>query len=930
MSDHTLSKIKILVAALAIHEDTNPPATSSPLLIMMIYRNPNQSKSSKFVTPHQRSSRIPRPALSRLFFAPLFAISLAIATPVQASAEEWTWRAPTLSGNLLGTVAVSTTNPQIVVAAGQIGTILTKKGDSSWKSLRLPELNIIVAMHWTGTQFVGGGLGKDGKGIILRSADGVNWSQTAFPTVGTSGAGPAASVFSGSRAIILTTDGYTFISDDAAQNWREGPRLPSANLSDTWPAMYWDLATDGKGRWVAVGTGGTITTSVDDGNTWIKKTQGLEDYYHIETDGGSFMLEGNLNRISSTVVVYRSSNGLIWNDATVIEPALTPDAVTIKVEKFFGVPGSFIAASFTTGEDYWYESKDGGVTWQRLILSADSDRGFKLYYVGDVASSTSGALTMVGRGGLIVSLSPRNQAEVRQTLESKPYLGSSIPLFFTSAGGNGKFLATANYPTEFVSSTDGVNFLPVSSESGWSPSAVTWDGGGFLGAHIDYRPGGSDSVSYLPHVVFETSADGSAWQESAALPPAPAPSLWNGYQVAAGLAKSAAGRVVVLVVEQSWDESASKNNSSLTVYHWNGENWSELTITDADFVDNDADKSMLPQIQWDGSQFLFLTPRGALLRSASGDPGTWSPLPALPPDSDKYLGDNFTSIFGPGRAPAANVVYSFASDGKGTIVARPGKLAIGIEFENWTNGSLSSIGADRFFVLTPGATNWTMQQPPQTAADRLEGNKVLWNGSIFASANAAGYLHTSPDGLTWTRRELGADVKVLTWTGTQFVGLTEDSSVITHPTGLSKSLSDSQALGFAQWLQSYGLTGVAAQPGAAPAGDGISNLLKYAFNLDPNRHEGIGRPLDEYRGLPFIERSVAGDYLQLIYYRDPSKTNIQVIPVWRSKLQDSLGWNEVSDCELLGTQDGIERWRARIPMLGGQQQGFIRLNVLMQ
>jgi hypothetical protein len=879
-------------------------------LIMKTYCNPNRSNRFSLETPPQAFSCSPRPALSRLFFVPLFAISLAIATTVQASAEKWTWRAPTLSGNLLQTVAVSTTNPQIVVAAGQIGTILTKKGEGSWKSLRLPELNIIVTMHWTGTQFVGGGLGKDGKGIILRSADGENWAQTPFPAVGTSGAGPAASVFSGSRAIILTTDGNTLVSDDAAQNWRQGPQLPPANSSDTWPALYWDLATDGNGRWVAVGTGGTITTSVDNGNTWQKNTKGLEDFYYIETDGSNFMVTGNLNRSGSTQVVYRSSDGLAWNDAEVIEPASTPDAATIEVDKFFGVPGSFIAASFTTGTNYWYESKDGGVTWQRLILSADSDQGFQLYYVGDVAASVNGALTMVGRGGLIVSLSPRNQAEVRQTIESKPYLGSSLPLFFTSAGGGGKFFSTE------VSSSDGVNFV-----SAPSSLAVTWDSNTFLGARLDYQGG--------PNVVFETSADGLAWQESAVPPPVPVPSLWNGYQVVAGLAKGAAGRALMLVVEQLWNQNTQNNNSWLTVQQWDGAKWSKLTIPDADFVDNNADKSMLPQIQWDGSQFLFLTPRGALLRSADGDPGTWSPLPPLPSDSDKYLGDNFTSIFGPGRAPAANVVYSFASDGNGTIVARPGKLAIGIEFENWTNGSLSSIGPDRFFVLKPGATNWIMQEPPQTAVDRLEGNKVVWNGSIFASANAAGYLRTSPDGLTWTKRELGADVKVLTWTGTQFVGLTEDSSVITHPTGLSESLLYPPVLGFTEWSQSYGLTGVAGQPGAAPAGDGISNLLKYAFNLDPNKHEGIGQRPDEYRGLPFIERSAAGDYLHLIYFRDPSKSSIRVIPVWRSKLQDSLGWSEVSDRELLGTQNGIERWRARIPMSGGQQQGFIRLNVLM-
>jgi hypothetical protein len=851
-------------------------------------------------------------------------------SPTQASTDAWTWRAPMLSGNHLQAVAISTTSPQIVVAAGQLGTILTKRGDGPWQSLRLPDLGNIFTMHWTGMEFIGGGWGNNNNGVIIRSPDGENWSQTAFPTTETSAAGPAASVFSGSKAIVLTSDGQTLVSDAAAQSWRHGPQLPPANGSDTWPNRYMDLATDGKGLWVAVGTGGTVTTSVDDGETWQKSTRGREDYYNIETDGSSFLLEGNLNRTSSSSVVYRSSDGLVWHDAKVVAPGSSPDN-PIVADNFYGVQGSFIAASYTStpsGERSWYESTDGGVTWQRLVLSADSDRDFELYYVGDVAASASGALTMVGRGGLIVSLSPRNQSEVLQRLESKPFFGSSIPHFFTSAGGNGKFLATANYPTEFVSSTDGVNFSPVFSESGRSPSAVTWDGGGFLGAHIDYRPGGSDSLSYLPHVVFETSADGSAWQESAALPPVLARSR-NGEVV--GLAKSAAGWVVVLIVEQSWDESASKSNSSLTVYHWNGENWSELTITDADFVDSDADRSIRPQIQWDGAQFLFLTPRGVLLSSANGDPGTWRPLPALPTDTSKYLEDNFTSFFGPGRAPAVNVVYSFASDGRGTIVARPGKLATGIEFENWWNGSLGAIGPDRFFVLRPAPyeKTWLHIHPRQDPHEQYRGCNVVWNGSVFVSANAAGFLRTSPDGVTWTRRELGADVKLLTWTGIQLVGLTEDISVITHPTGLSKSRSHSPALGFAEWLQSHGLTGTAAQPGFAPAGDGISNLLKYAFNLDPNRHEGIGRPLNEYRGLPFFEHSPAGDYLHLIYHRDPAKSNIRVIPVQRSKLEDSLAWNEVSDCELLGTQDGIELWRARIPMSGGQRQGFIRLNVLM-
>jgi hypothetical protein len=127
-------------------------------------------------------------------------------------------------------------------------------------------------------------------------------------------------------------------------------------------------------------------------------------------------------------------------------------------------------------------------------------------------------------------------------------------------------------------------------------------------------------------------------------------------------------------------------------------------------------------------------------------------------------------------------------------------------------------------------------------------------------------------------------------------------------------------------LQQNGLQGPAADPLASPAGDGIVNLLKYAFNLDPLRHEGNGQYPGEFRGLPYLESAAAGD-LHLIYYRDPAKTDIRVTPVWRRDLNDLSGWSEidVNNRQLLGTQDGIEQWRARLPIEGNQ--GFMSIQV---
>jgi len=127
------------------------------------------------------------------------------------------------------------------------------------------------------------------------------------------------------------------------------------------------------------------------------------------------------------------------------------------------------------------------------------------------------------------------------------------------------------------------------------------------------------------------------------------------------------------------------------------------------------------------------------------------------------------------------------------------------------------------------------------------------------------------------------------------------------------------------WLGQYGLSGDEAHWAASPRGDGIANLVKYAFNLDPLQHENTGRYPGEYRGLPYLE-PVSDGHLQQIYHRDPDKMDVRITPEWSPQLEG--GWDGVLDRQLLGTQNGIEQWRARIPMGGGR--GFMRVRVELE
>jgi autotransporter-associated beta strand protein len=132
------------------------------------------------------------------------------------------------------------------------------------------------------------------------------------------------------------------------------------------------------------------------------------------------------------------------------------------------------------------------------------------------------------------------------------------------------------------------------------------------------------------------------------------------------------------------------------------------------------------------------------------------------------------------------------------------------------------------------------------------------------------------------------------------------------------------AQSFSAWLQQYGLSGADAAMSAAPAGDGIPNLLKYAFNLDPTRDEGSGLYPGEYRGLPHFA-VLAGSHIEMFYYRDTAKPDIDITPVWRARLEEAPDWSEVIDLQLIGTQGGVEQWRARIPM--DDERGFMNIRV---
>lgn len=108
-----------------------------------------------------------------------------------------------------------------------------------------------------------------------------------------------------------------------------------------------------------------------------------------------------------------------------------------------------------------------------------------------------------------------------------------------------------------------------------------------------------------------------------------------------------------------------------------------------------------------------------------------------------------------------------------------------------------------------------------------------------------------------------------------------------------------------------------AGPLANPANDGISNLLKYAFNLDPS--------IPATSGLPVVA-SDAG-FLTLTYTKNLTASDLVFAAEWSPNLEN---WSPTGVVEEVLSENGpTQQVRVSIPMVPGNA-GFLRLQVTQQ
>ena len=197
---------------------------------------------------------------------------------------------------------------------------------------------------------------------------------------------------------------------------------------------------------------------------------------------------------------------------------------------------------------------------------------------------------------------------------------------------------------------------------------------------------------------------------------------------------------------------------------------------------------------------------------------------------------------------------------------------------------------------------------------------AAFNYTISGSGNPTSYKAIGlPAGLTPDTAS-GTITGTTTATGTFNVALGATNAYGTGTATLVLTINPPVQL-FDAWASSYGLSGNNALATATPAGDGVTNLIKYALGLNPNQ-PGVALTDGVNPGLPLV--ATEGTNLTMIYQKNVGKSDINYAAVGSL---DLFYWDTAGITEsVLHTSGNIQTIKA-VLATGNDQRKFIRLKV---
>lgn len=809
-------------------------------------------------------------------------VDSAIATVIPLEVEKnlhWRWLHPLPAGVTYRGIVHT---PHGFVVVGDFGTIVLSEDGEAWEVIAAPSRNALHAVIWTGSIYMAVGA----NGMILTSQDGRYWQERFSGTT----QDLWDVTWNGERFVAVGHLGVTLTSTDGI-SWERS--------ESSITATFFGVSHDGE-LFVAVGSSGILNTSVD-GLNWADRSSGTtRTLRDVLWDGQKFIAVG------SQGTVLTSPDGSVWS--------VGATGNTREIHKLALGGAGYLAVG---SNGIILESSDA-VSWSEL---AQGNSG-EIHY--DIASA-NGETLLVGQVGSIVVSSDLELWESRRQ-ESRPFLrevsigaerwaavGNSSEILTTTglnapwepvAGvpegtsfnsicyGDGGFVAVGNSGL-ILASADGLNWNQVAPDVTGHLYQVRWTGDFYLAT------GASGTVL--------TSEDGEQWQART-----------SGVNVA--LRASASSADLHLIVGDSGTIFASSDGVSWTpVTSGTDLSLRGIVYTGSGFVAyaNQAMSSISGTVhrfvalrsrdglEWE-SRFAFTTPQG--INSLH-----WNGKTFLAAGNQGVLWTSFDANIWTEqqRAPVALVGLSWADDhwmgvgNGGTILAAPdNRFVEGPVIVEQPGSPRAEEGQSVELTVEATGPNLQYRWYRGEAGDTSEPVAGAFGASLAVTVDAE-------EGLYWVRvsRAYGVSVDSVT------VAVAASAPVPT----------------FGEWAAAAGLTGEDALPLAAPSGDGVENLVKYAFNLDPTRPDRrMFDPTDSVpAGLPAIAlEGGAGEFMLVLEFLRRRDSGLVYRPEFSVDLHDWIAGRDVETVEIV--DEDWERVRVRQPVdFDSGEQVFGRVRVTL-
>ncbi|HEX9059457.1 MAG TPA: hypothetical protein VF941_04695 [Clostridia bacterium] len=182
--------------------------------------------------------------------------------------------------------------------------ILTSDDGTEWARQDIESDACLNDAIYDGKQFIAVG-SSNGSGCILKSTDGVVWSECYELMKDQEKDSFYKIIYTGEYYLIKTTMGYTFYSEDLVH----GQKIAVDYLYGQ-PCSLNDIAYNGN-TFVAVTDKGGIYTSKDGQNWTLRKVKKIDDYdlKTVRYTNGKFLMIGNSKNSS---IMLTSMNGINW------------------------------------------------------------------------------------------------------------------------------------------------------------------------------------------------------------------------------------------------------------------------------------------------------------------------------------------------------------------------------------------------------------------------------------------------------------------------------------------------------------------------------------------------------------------------------------------------------------------------------------------